>query len=214
MTDNTRARRAHLPGSVSLAALVLTALALCASLVLPPARAAEWMEPYLEIVQEWGVMRGDSSGNLHEDRPITRAEFVTLVNRAFGYTDVGPHTFADVNPNDWFAEDISIAHQAGYFNGTNPTTASPYSLVTREQAAVLLGRCLRFQGVTGAANSSFADMQDIGGWSRGLVQEAAELGIIQGYSDGTFRPKENITRGQMACFLVRALGTLVRGPAT
>lgn len=212
MTDNTRARRAHLPGSVSLAALVLTALALCASLVLPPARAAEWMEPYLEIVQEWGVMRGDSSGNLHEDRPITRAEFVTLVNRAFGYTDVGPHTFADVNPNDWFAEDISIAHQAGYFNGTNPTTASPYSLVTREQAAVFLGRCLRFQGVTGAANSSFADMQDIGGWSRGLVQEAAELGIIQGYSDGTFRPKENITRGQMACFLVRALGTLVQEP--
>ena len=212
MNDNTRARRAHLPGSVSLAALVLTALALCVSLVLPPAQAAEWMEPYLEIVQEWGVMRGDSSGNLHEDRPITRAEFVTLVNRAFGYTDVGPHTFADVNPNDWFAEDISIAHQAGYFNGTNPTTASPYSLVTREQAAVFLGRCLRFQGVTGAANSSFADMQDIGGWSRGLVQEAAELGIIQGYSDGTFRPKENITRGQMACFLVRALGTLVQEP--
>lgn len=209
MSDKTRAR---LPGSVSLTALVLTALALCALLSARPVRAAEWMDPYLEIVQEWGVMRGDSSGNLHEDRPITRAEFVTLVNRAFGYTDVGPNTFTDVTPNDWFAEDISIAHQAGYFNGTSPTVAAPYNLVTREQAAVFLGRCLRFQGVTGAANSTFTDMQDIGGWSRGLVQEAAELGIIQGYSDGTFRPKEPITRGQMACFLVRALGTLVQEP--
>lgn len=212
MTDKTRARRAHLPGSVALTALVLAALTLFSLLAARPVQAAEWMEPYLEIVQEWGVMRGDSNGNLHEDRPITRAEFVTLVNRAFGYTDVGPHTFADVNPNDWFAEDISIAHQAGYFNGTSPTVASPYSLVTREQAAVFLGRCLRFQGVTGAANSTFTDMYDIGGWSRGLVQEAAELGIIQGYSDGTFRPKEKITRGQMACFLVRALGTLVQEP--
>ena len=213
MTQKTRARRAHAPGSVRLAALVLTALTLCAFLAVRPARAAEWMTPYLEQVQDWGVMRGDAQGNLNEDRNITRAEFVTLVNRAFGYTEPSPsNPFSDVNPNDWFAEDISIAHQAGYFNGTSANTASPYALVTREQAAVLLGRCLRFQGVTGAANSTFTDMQDIGGWSRGLVQEAADLGIIQGYADGSFRPNLPITRGQMACFLVRALGTLVQEP--
>lgn len=213
MTQNTRARRAHIPGSVRLAALVLTALTLCALLSLRPVRAAEWMTPYLEQVQEWGVMRGDSQGNLHEDRNITRAEFVTLVNRAFGYEEPSPdNPFTDVNPNDWFAEDISIARQAGYFNGTSETTASPYALVTREQAAVLLGRCLRFQGVPNAANSTFTDMRDIGGWSRPLVQEAAELGIIQGYADGSFKPDRPITRGQMACFLVRALGTLVQEP--
>lgn len=212
MIQKSHAQQASLPGFARLAALVLAALILSAALISPPARAAEWMTPYLEQVQEWGVMRGDSNGNLHEDRSITRAEFVTLVNRAFGYTEVGPHTFTDVNPNDWYAEDISIAHQAGYFQGTSPTTASPLSLVTREQAAVLLGRCLRFQGVTGAANSTFTDMRDIGGWSRGLVQECADLGIIQGYSDGTFKPNLPITRGQMACFLVRALGTLIQEP--
>ena len=140
MTDQTRARRASLPGSACLAALVLTALTLCALFCSRPAQAADWMTPYLEQVQEWGVMRGDANGNLHEDRNINRAEFVTLVNRAFGYKEVGPHTFADVNPNDWFAEDISIAHQAGYFNGTSANTASPYALVTREQAAVMMVR--------------------------------------------------------------------------
>lgn len=212
MSQKTQARRAFLPGSVRLAALVLAALTLCAALTVRQVRAAEWMTPYLEQVQEWGVMRGDSTGNLHEDRSITRAEFVTLVNRAFGYTEAGDNPFSDVNPNDWYAEDISIAHKAGYFNGTTPTTASPMNLVTREQAAVLLGRCLRLQGVPGAAGSSFTDVQDIGGWSRGLVQEAADLGIIQGYADGSFRPNLPITRGQMACFLVRALGTLIQEP--
>ena len=143
MTKTPRAHRARIPGSVRLTALVLTALILCALMCGRPAQAADWMTPYLEQVQEWGVMRGDANGNLHEDRSINRAEFVTLVNRAFGYEDAGPHTFADVNPNDWFAEDISIAHKAGYFNGTSPTSAEPYSLVTREQAAVLLGRSSR-----------------------------------------------------------------------
>ena len=32
---------------------------------------------------------------------------------------------------------------------------------------------------------------------------------MEGYPDGSFRPGQYITRGQMACFLVRALGTLV-----
>ncbi|MCI8818174.1 MAG: S-layer homology domain-containing protein [Oscillibacter sp.] len=212
MIYKTQSRPAFLPGFARLAALVLAALTLCTALTTPSAQAADWMEPYLEQVQEWGVMRGDSSGNLNADRPITRAEFVTLVNRAFGYTETGPHTFTDVKPNDWFAEDISIAHNIGYFQGTSATTAAPLNLVSREQAAVLLGRSLRFQGITGAANSTFTDMQEIGGWSRGLVQEAAELGIIQGYPDGSFKPDLPITRGQMACFLVRALGTLIQEP--
>lgn len=211
MTQKTRARL-HLPGSVRLTALVLTALALCAFLAVRPARAAEWMTPYLEKVQEWGVIRPDSSGNLHEDQNLTRAEFVTMMNRAFGYVETGPIPFTDVPPSAWYAEDIAIAYHAGYFGGTSATTASPMRLVTREQAAVLLGRCLRFQGVPNAANSTFTDMREIGGWSRAMVQEAADLGIIGGYSDGSFRPKQPITRGQMACFLVRALGTLVQEP--
>ena len=209
MTKPNTARLSTRPG---FAALVLCMILLALSGVLSrPVQAAEWMEPYLEQVSEWGVMRGDASGNMHEDRQITRAEFVTLVNRAFGYTDAGPNPFTDVLPSDWFEEDIRIAHQAGYFNGTSATTASPRELVTREQAAAFLGRCLRLQGTSGAG-TSFQDGYQITPQFRGLVQEAAELGIIQGYTSGDFRPKDNITRGQVACFLVRALGTLVQEP--
>lgn len=193
-----------------LTSLVLAAVMLWSLLpgLTPAAEAAEWMEPYLEKLVEWGVMRGNSSGNLNPDRVLTRAEFVTMINRAFGYTERGSTPFQDVPENAWYADDINIAYQAGYFTGTSETTAGPLGRVTREQAAVLLGRNLRLQGIPGV-NSDFTDVYRMGNWSRGMVQECAELGIIQGYADGTFRPQNYITRGQMACFLVRALGTLV-----
>lgn len=193
----------------------LTSLALAAVMLwsllpglTPAAKAAEWMEPYLEQLVDWGVMQGNASGDLNPDRVLTRAEFVTMINRAFGYTELGTTPFRDVPENAWYADDINIAYQAGYFTGTSETTAGPMGRVTREQAAVLLGRNLRLQGIPGV-NSDFSDVWQMGNWSRGMVQECAELGIIQGYADGSFRPKNYITRGQMACFLVRALGTLV-----
>lgn len=211
MNTNRRGRKtARAAFARRLMSLALAAVMLWSLLpgLTPAAEAAEWMEPYLEKLVEWGVMRGSASGDLNPDRVLTRAEFVTMINRAFGYTERGNTPFQDVPENAWYADDINIAYQAGYFTGTSETTAGPLGRVTREQAAVLLGRNLRLQGIPGV-NSDFTDVQQMGNWSRGLVQECAELGIIQGYADGTFRPKNYITRGQMACFLVRALGTLV-----
>ena len=52
----------------------------------PAAEAAEWMEPYLEKLVDWGVMQGNASGNLNPDRVLTRAEFVTMINQAFSGT--------------------------------------------------------------------------------------------------------------------------------
>lgn len=173
-----------------------------------PAEAASWMDPYLNQMKEWGVMKGDANGNLHGERVITRAEFVTLVNRAFGYREMGENPFKDVPNNAWYANDIRIAYKAGYFQGSSPTTASPYASVTREQAVVLIGRSLRMQNTPGYT-LDYQDSSRIGHWSWGIIHQATEMGIIGGYADGTFRPKQAITRGQAASILARAIGTLV-----
>ena len=51
-------------------------------------------------------------------------------------------------------------------------------------------------------------------WSRGYIKAAAEKGILQGYSDGSFRPLNNITRGEVASMLVRVIGTPIQTPGT
>lgn len=190
---------------------LLLAVVLCISAV-PAASAASassTLQPYLEKVVDWGVMRGDINGNLNPERTITRAEFVTMINRAFGFSQTGTTPFRDVAPSAWFAEDVGVAYTVGYINGTTATTFSPYSSVTREQAAVILARILMLQPVVGE-NTDFTDSRLLGDWSRGLISAATDSHIINGYADGSFRPKNAITRGAAAVLIVNAIGTPIQ----
>ena len=170
---------------------------------------AHWADPYVNTLVEWGVMRGDVSGNMAPERSITRAEFVTMMNRAYGYTKTAGHPFTDVRNRDWYNDDIDIAYNIGYFKGTSPTTASPNSPLTREQAAVLLARNMMMQPTVGET-LGFSDSRTLSDWSRGLVGAATENGILSGYNDGSFKPQNNITRGEVAAMLVRAIGTPIQ----
>ena len=53
------------------------------------------------------------------------------------------------------------------------------------------------------------DSRELGEWSRGYISAAARYRLIGGYPDGTFRPGENITRGEAAILIVNAIGTPV-----
>ena len=174
---------------------------------------ASWMDVYINKVVEWGVMRGDVSGNLNEEGMITRAEFVTMVNRAFGYTGETSHPFEDVKLKDWYNNDIGIAYNMGYFKGTSETTASPNSYLTREQAVVLIGRNLLLDEKRGET-LGFTDSRTFSSWSRGMIESAINVGYVSGYDDGSFQPQKNVTRGEVAAMLVKAIGTMVNKSGT
>lgn len=177
-----------------------------AGLTLPA--QAHWADPYGQKLVEWGVMRGDISGNLNLAKPITRAELVTMINRAYGYTRKAGVPFTDVPSSKWYADDIDIAYNAGYFKGVSSNRAAPESNVTREQAAVFLARNLMLQETVGET-LGFSDTRTLSEWSRGLIGAAVKEGVLNGYADGSFKPQSNITRGELAAMLVRAIGTPV-----
>ena len=175
------------------------------------AAAADYTQPYLNQLVNWGFMRGDIDGNLNPDNNITRAEFVTIINRAFGYETVGATPFNDVEDTDWYAEDVAIAYTAGYITGTSANTFSPLAEITREEAAVILARNLMMQPAVGE-NTDFTDGRDLSNWSSGLVSTAARYNLLSGYPDGSFRPQNPITRGEVAIMVTKAVGTPVQEP--
>ncbi len=44
-----------------------------------------------------------------------RAEFAVIINKAFGYTETTGSNFSDVPAGVWYARDLQIAENAGYF---------------------------------------------------------------------------------------------------
>lgn len=106
--------------------------------------------------------------------------------------------FRDISSSD---KEIIYLWNQGLIEGTSSTTYSPKDSVTREQAATLIGRVLKLNGTE--RKTSFPDVK-ANRYSSGYIQSAVEKGIITGYPDGTFKPSQTMTRGEMAYLLSRA----------
>lgn len=115
--------------------------------------AGHWAE---KAINDWTTRElagGYPDGTFRPDASITRAEFVALVNRAFGYTELATGqalgtassaTFNDVAATDWYAGEIAQAAAAvGYIGGYPDGTVKPHNPVTRQEVSVMLsGFCL------------------------------------------------------------------------
>lgn len=88
--------------------------------------------------------------------------------------------------------------------------------ITREEFAVMLTKVLKQENAAKAAMnvpSAFKDMA-ADRWSNGYVNIASELKIIAGYSDGTFRPRKNVSYQEAIKMLAVAAGGTDIKPAT
>lgn len=169
-----------------------------------------WARQYLENLYNYGIMRGDLNGNLNPDRYITRAECISMLNRALGYNSYqkGKLPFKDITGDEWYADDIAIAYEMGYFSGTSKNKADADSNLTREQAVSLICRNLKLEEPVGEI-LNFTDSRTFSSWSKGAIGAGAEKGFISGYPDGSFRPFNNVTRGEFAKMLSDVIGTLI-----
>ena len=85
------------------------------------------------------------------------------------------------------------------------TTFCPDEAVTREQAATFLYRYVtEYLGLTpeqGGDLSGYSDGSRISAYAREAVAWAVSESFLEGYGDGTLRPRANLTRAQMAKLL-------------
>lgn len=117
------------------------------------------------------------------------------------YVQIQQPNFKDVTNNQRFAGPIGYLSNHQQINGFDDGTFRPYSNITRAEAAVLIGRALGFSSKQ--RKTQFKDVAE-SSFASGYIQEAVEKKIISGFTDGTFRPGEQVTRAEMAILLSKA----------
>ncbi|KAI7265885.1 hypothetical protein KC345_g8362 [Hortaea werneckii] len=167
-------------------------------------------------INEWienGLITGYSDQTFKPQKVITRAEFISLVNKAYGFSHQANLTFTDVPQGKWFYDDVAKAKYTGYITGFEDGTFRPDQPVTREQSAKILYQLMQLEDVTAAGNPvAFQDEQQMSAWSKPYIQAVSSKGYLKGYPDASFRPQEFITRAEAVVMLDKAVGQLLHAP--
>ncbi len=171
-----------------------------------------WARESIISVLNKGWMIGVSSSQFMPDSPVTRAQAAVILVRALGIDTAAASqsstTFSDT-VDHWARAEIEAARINGLVEGTGEGKYEPEKELTREQMAVLLDRVLNMDSQ--AAAVFFDVTQSTSPWSYEAINRIAAAGILQGYPDGGFYPKESINRGQMAVLMDRTTPHLSNG---
>lgn len=173
-----------------------------------------WLYPALRQLSAAHVVTGVSEEHFAPDRQVTRAEFVTLWMRTLGTAEPAGEqenddaAFVDVPATAYYAEAVAAARQAGIVNGRGDGRFAPDELITREEMAAMLVRGLVQAGQPAGADAgqpfSFADRDDVSAWALPALEQAASIGLVGGYEDGTLRPQRWASRAEAAGMIWRA----------
>ena len=105
--------------------------------------------------------------------------------------------FIDIAPDAWYKDAVQYAYDNGLMTGVSATEFAPEATTTR---AMIVSILARLEGVESAQAAGFADVDDE--WYATAVNWAANVGVVNGYEDNTFRPNQPITREQLAAILM------------
>jgi hypothetical protein len=154
---------------------------------------------------EWLVSQGITSGCAPRlfcpGDSVTRGQMATFLQRALELPDGSVTQFSDVPANHTHAKGIGAVARAGITTGCGPGRYCPNETVSRAQMATFLQRAL---DLPAGSVAQFRDVPANHTHARG-IGAVARAGITTGCATGLYCPADNVSRGQMAMFLMRAL---------
>lgn len=162
---------------------------------------SHWSENDITTLYRAGILNG--SDNLaNPDENITRGEFTALIARTLELdNNLSTPAFSDVGNENIFFNEISAAVSNGLVTGADDGKFYPSSSITREEIMLIISRTLP---KSAKKSVSFSDISSDYAYISNL-KAAVSSGIISGYADGSFKPKNTATRAESASMLVRML---------
>lgn len=180
---------------------LLQALVLVATLALPAVAAAQTPVPQSELIpllQHYRIVRGDELGNLNLEKPITRAEMMTILVRTLG-AEMEAEFFRSFNPFEdakghWAEANIAYAALKQYVKGDGDGKVRPNDSISWAESMTLVLRIVGREPTTGE-------------WPFNVLLAAGQHGIVPlGVNAGNVR--EPAIRGLIFQSMAKAVTTL------
>lgn len=187
--------------SLLLVLLCLTSLSPTASAAgFSDVPAGHWAYHEITRMSERGIIQG-SGGKFDPASEVSQQAFLAMVCRATGLDE------RTLEPNgNWWEPLLAYAH---YFEWCSPKEINETNRtqpITRELAAKLLVKALfSDQNTDDRMVMAFRDQSAVSATCLPYVRAASEMGLINGYADGSFRPQGTLTRAAAAAIISRAL---------
>ena len=157
-----------------------------------------------EKVNQPAYIAGFPDGTFKPSNQVTRAEavrmFVKLVNNGAELPKNPTTSFKDAN-NAWYSDEINYAVAKGFIKGYSDGTFKPNQAITRAEFAQMISAFVK-NGYPGTG--SFKDVK--GHWASDAISALYGNKNIKGYSDGTFKPDQKLTRAEAVTILNSVFG--------
>lgn len=163
---------------------------------------------WLNIKDHYSYLIGYSDGTVRPNGKITRAEVATIFFRLLT-DDVrqrnwsSENHFSDVSADKWYNNAVSTLCHMGVLGGYSDGTFRPNAPITRAEFAKI---AVSFSQRNGSAVYHYFTDVKTTDWFAPAVTAAKDNGLIEGYSDGSFKPENKITRAEACAIVNRVLG--------
>ena len=140
------------------------------------------------------------------ERTVTRAEFAKMLALCEGnpqtdaYSDLSAFADdSDIQP--WARPYIKYCNKKGWIKGRavgEEVYMKPQGTITRAEAAAMISRSMNLSATDKEIKAKFIDKGKIPKWAAAYIDQLLGKKLMQGYSDGTFRPDKVLTRAEAA----------------
>ncbi len=178
-----------------------------------------WANYDVEYMADRGLVSGVADNAFDPEANITRAEYVTILDRAMGYELISGESYADVPASEWYATYVATAKANGLLEGL-PTDDGfkPEQPITREEMALFTYNAIKatkkndeWVATMPDDYAKFTDTASVSAWAETALKYLIQTGIIKGTSDTTVSALDNATRAQGAVILKRFMQLFVWG---
>lgn len=160
-----------------------------------------WANKEIETLGKEEIVLGYAKSYFKPDEVMTRAEAAGLLATYFKLNmNNRKETFTDVPSDHWAVGAINALVKESIID-KNSKQFRPDEPLTREQLAMWFAEAWEFKR---GVDVLFTDVKETDA-AHDAIEKLVAAGVVNGYEDGTFRPKETVTRAQFAVFFYRAI---------